>query len=359
MTASQSGVVIDAALGRLKRARHERGRGNGTAGRLSTAQGIEATAAEQPLRAKEEHQQQQRVGDQIAVDRAQIAARQRFEHAEQEAADDGTGDAGDAAEQCRGEPLDAQGNAHGRPDRLVVEADQHATDAADQPGNGEGQAAHQGDVDAHLLGGLRVHGRGPHCPADPGAVQEERQSHDGADADHEDQDIDRRNVGIADLPGGRCQRAREGLGIRRPDEVNRLVEDDGDGQRCQQRRDARTALEWPQERPIDDQTEQCGERHRERRRQDQRQAEQNGEGVGQVAADDEERALGEIDEIGDAEHQHEADRQHRVDVADRKPVEDLAEKLGHRCPKAGAAPLRTVRRRCRWMASGRGCRVSY
>jgi hypothetical protein len=167
--------------------------------------------------------------------------------------------------------------------------------------------------------------------------KKEGQGHDRGNPDHEDQHVDGGNVGVADLPGGARERTREGLGVRRPDEVDGLVQNDRDRQRGEQRRDARALLQGPQERPVDEQAQKCREGDRDGRRQRQWQAHHDGEGVGQVAANDEERALREVDEVGDAEHQHETDRQHRVDVADGEAVQDLAQKIGHGTARPGAA----------------------
>ena len=84
------------------------------------------------------------------------------------------------------------------------------------------------------------------------------------------------------------------------------------------------------------------------RRQQQRtpEADIGRDRVGDVAADDEKSAVGEIDDVAQIEDQREAERHQHVEGTDDKPVGDVEqEKLRHKSPDenkpfdpGGAAP---------------------
>ncbi len=73
------------------------------------------------------------------------------------------------------------------------------------------------------------------------------------------------------------------------------------------------------------------DQHRDR----QRRVQVGDAGPADIGADGVDRAVGEVDEVGDAEDQREADRQQRVDVADDQAVDGVVDPG---CQAAGASP---------------------
>ena len=107
---------------------------------------------------------------------ADVAGAERFDQAEQDAADHRAGEVADAAEHRRRERLQAGQEAHRVLHRAVVGGVHDAGERGQRGADDEGRRDHGVGLDAHQRGDARVLGGGAHRPAEPGAVDEVHQA---------------------------------------------------------------------------------------------------------------------------------------------------------------------------------------
>ena len=116
--------------------------------------------------------------------------------------------------------------------------------------------------------------------------------------------------------------------LRAPDEARAVLEDEGKPEGEQQAVERIAAIEPADQHALDDEAEDRGQE----RRHDQRapEADIGDQRVGEIAADREEAAMGEIDHARQIEDQRQPERHQRVERADDQAVEDVEQnKLCH------------------------------
>ena len=125
----------------------------------------------------------------------------------------------------------------------------------------------------------------------------------------------------------RAERAREparnrvGQALRAPDEAGAVLDHEGETEGQQQAVERIAAIKPADQHPLD---HDADEGHKERRRHQRAPEAQIGnERVGEITADGEKAAMGEIDDAGQVEDQRQPKRHQRVERADDEAVEDI------------------------------------
>ncbi len=207
--------------------------------------------------------------------------------------------------------------------------------------------AAEADVDAHLQRRLAVLRGGPHGPAEPGGAQEAEQQAGAAESDRGDQQVERADGPAPDRKAPVGESVRQGARLGPADQLHQLVEHEADADRRQQRRDPRLALQRAQADPLDGDTEQAAGQDHDGHGDGQWRSEEGDAGPTHIGADRVDRAVSEVDQVGDAEDQREPDRQQRIDVADDEAVDRVVDDRAHPRSTAGLASCRPTAGTCR------------
>ena len=136
---------------------------------------------------------------------------------------------------------------------------------------------------------------------------------------------------------GCARTARNGhrLALRAPDEACAVLDDESQAEREQQAVERIAPVNAPDERALDEQTDDGGQQRRNQQRAPE--ADVGCDRVRDVAADDEEAAMSEVDDIAEIENQRQPERHQHVKRTDDQSVRDVEEeKLGHRRLTSGA-----------------------
>jgi hypothetical protein len=194
------------------------------------------------------------------------------------------------------------------------------------PSDCEDRAVDGVDVDAHLQRRFAVLRRRAHGIAEFGEAQEGEQQRRRTDADAGDQQVKRADRAAANRDAPVWKIVGQGPRIWRKDELHDLVEHEADADRRKQWRDARRALQRAQADALDRHPdERAGDEH-DCHRHRQRRVQKRDRRPADIGADRIDRAMGEIDEIGDAENQRKSDSEQSVDIADDEAVDGIVDK---------------------------------
>src|SRR5882757_879549 len=212
--------------------------------------------AEQALGPDEQHDDEEDEGPHVgpaaaaellhAGDVGDVRRGAGFRYPQDEAAEHGSVDVADAAEDGGGEGLEAGLEAHVVSDLAVFEPGGQARDGGEEAADGEGDDDDPVGVDAHQLGGVRVLGGGLHGAAGAAGTDE------GGEADHADhgggdqEDVTALDGDVADVVRGGAELGEVlgvvGAGV--PDE-DRLLECQGQTDGGDQRGQAWGAAQGP------------------------------------------------------------------------------------------------------------------
>ncbi len=128
---------------------------------------------------------------------------------------------------------------------------------------------------------------------------------------------------------GEKGRDRHRLALRAPDEARAVFDDEGQSEGHQQAVERIAAVKRADQNPLDREADDRGEQRRDQQRAPE--ADIGRDRIGDVSADDEKPAVGEIDHVAQVEDQRQAERHQRIECADDQPVGDVEEqKLRHR-----------------------------
>src|SRR5262249_49235611 len=121
-----------------------------------------------------------------------------------------------------------------------------------------------------------------------------------------------------------------------------VFEDERETERQQQTVERIAAIQRPNEQTLQDEADDRGERRRDRQRTPK--ADVWRDRVSDVAADDEEAAVGKVDDVAQIENERQAQRHQHVEGADDQHVRDVEkEKLGHRSNRSTLITARAER----------------
>src|SRR5215216_1943213 len=148
---------------------------SGGVGRSVTSHLLERPRAEQPRRAHEHEHDQDREHDQVLVYGRDVPRAVGLREPDQDAAEHRAGYRADAADDGRGEALQACVEAHEVVDLREEQAAHHAGRSRQRRADEEGRDDHAVDVDPHHRGGLAVEGRRAHRLPELRTPDEDRQ----------------------------------------------------------------------------------------------------------------------------------------------------------------------------------------
>ena len=117
------------------------------------------------------------------------------------------------------------------------------------------------------------------------------------------------------------RRDRDRLALRAEDEAGAVLDHEGETEGQQQAVERIAAVERADQHALDGEADHGGQRRRQQQRAPE--ADIGRERVGDVAADDEEAAMGEIDDVAEVEDQREPERHQHIERADDEPVGDV------------------------------------
>ena len=221
-------------------------------------------------------------------------------------------------------------------------------DAGEQPGVGERTGDDPVGAHPHQPGGVEVL-----CRASNGEPEHRPAEHPHRAGQHEHGDQDRHQVHHLEADAAeldrveRVRRLRELPNLRRHADLPHRVRERLDRERCEEQRERAGAADPPERHPFGTHRRQhCGgDHHRDRsppadapRRQE----------VGRVGRHREELAVGEVDEVHDAEHERDAEREQRVGAAAAEPVDDVLDQFTHASASGAViAPMNVSKRSSR------------
>ena len=206
----------------------------------------------------------------------------------------------------------------------------------------ERRGDHAVDVDAHHLGRLAVERGRAHRPAELRAGDEVGQpAHQddraGDDDDLRDRDVDtgRQREAVAPELAVPPAEGVEALVVGPEHEQGRVLEEEGDAERRDQRRDPRRLAQPAVGEALDHDAEQAAAEHRrdehqgeqeaDRDRDRRRPAEHGQHAEADERADHEDVAVGEVQQLEDPVHHRVAEGDQRVDAAVRDPGHELGD----------------------------------
>ena len=208
---------------------------------------------------------------------------------------------------------------------VVIHAHQQSAETAKRGRDGEDGAIDCIDVHAHLQRRVAVLGGRAHGQAELGEAQERVEKRCANDPDGGDEKIHRPDRNASDREPPIRQVARDGARVGRANELHELIEHETQPDRRQERRDASLALQRPKGDALDTHPEKRADDEHDRHRHRQGRVQKGDRRPPDIGSDRVDGAMGEIDQIGDAEDQREAHRQQRVDVADDKTVDCIVD----------------------------------
>ena len=212
---------------------------------------------------------------------------------------------------------------------------QHAGEAGHIDADAEVEAAQHPDVDAERRDRVEVARAGADAHAQPRIFEHGEQAADGRrDDDHHEHAIAGEEEVLARQRGHQPARDLKRNALRAPDEARHVLEDVGEAEGQEQAVERVFAIERADQQPLDDEAEHCGQR----RRNDQRapKTDIGDQRVGQIGAERQKSAVGEIDDPAEVEDQRQAKRHQGVERADDQAVEDVEkDDLAHASVFAG------------------------
>jgi hypothetical protein len=273
---------------------------------------------------------------------ADVAGAQRFDDAEQQAAQHRAPEIADAAQHCCRKRLQSEQEAHLVLRDAIVGADHHPGHGTQAGADDEGERDHGVDVDAHQAGDLLVLRGCAHRDAELGAVDESEQAGHHQDRDHDDGDLHVGNRGAVriarEVERDDCDDLREGHRIAAPDDHRQVLQDDRKPDGGDQRRQSRRVAQ----RPVGDAFERVTYRHARGHRDEHAGCKQDQRGQADVGAgqrgdhrhgdhrpDHHHLAMGEIDELDDPVDHRVTQGHDGVDAAQREAIDQLLQQDVH------------------------------
>ena len=199
---------------------------------------------------------------------------------------------------------------------------QNAGEAGHIDADAEVEAAQHPDVDAERRDRVEVARAGADAHAEPRVLEHGEQAADGRrDDDHHEHAIASEEEVLA------RQRSHEPAGhlkrhaLRAPDQAHHVLENVSEPEGQEQAVERVLAIERADQQPLDDETERGGQR----RRDDQRapKTDIGNQRVGEIRAERQKSAVGEVDDPAEVEDQRQAKRHQGVERADDQAVEDV------------------------------------
>ena len=184
--------------------------------------------------------------------------------------------------------------------------------------------AQHAHIDAEHRHRFQVERSGADADAEPGPTEDEEQSdHGDGDHQHHEQPVAGEEEIFAGerryQPAGHLERQA----LRAPDEARAVLDDEGEAE-CQQQAVERIApIKAADQHALDDDADDCGQDRRQH--QGAPKADIGDHGEGEIAADRQEAAMGEIDHPGQIEDERQAERHQRIERADDQAVKDIEE----------------------------------
>ncbi len=258
--------------------------------------------SEQSGRFYNQHDNQDRVDDRVAVQRTAIRDDHRFRHSDKQTADQGAGNASDTTENSRDERLQSRNHSHKRVDGIVVNSNQDAARAGQSRSNQECERNRGVDADSHQLRRVLVRADRAHRPADFRLLNNKLQNNHQNDGNHKNINLLGRDFDWPQIKRSVGQQLRirplfrtHEIGGRVLDHVrNTDRRDQGGNPRGVPQRPVRDSLDQNAQHTADDHTSNQGWKKAEPeiRRHDE----------GDIRADHVHVAMGEVDEFDDAVH---------------------------------------------------------
>ncbi len=298
--------------------------------------GLPRLLAQQALRPEHEDQHEVAEHDRRRPLRADPVVGDLLDHADDQAAEDGALDVADAAHDGGGERDQAGGEAGEEPHVGLVQRVDEAGGAGHQAAEQERERDRRVHVDAHQARGLRVLRGGAHGAADPGAADEVDQEDEQRHGHHERQDVAVRDRDAEDRDVARLgldQVGHAAVRAAEPEQAD-VLQDEGEADRGDEGGELGRVAQRPVADPLDHHVERSAGDHADE--QDQHEPEDRARGArgdGQAdradhrvrheAADHEQVAVGEVDQLDDAVDERVADGDQRPDGAVREAVLDV------------------------------------
>ena len=249
--------------------------------------------------------------------------------ADGDAADHGTGDRTDAAQNGCNEGFQAQHGAHSRGRLRIGAAVQDCADTSQSGTDCEGEGDGAVDIDAHQTSGVHIFRDGAHGLAELGLLDEEGQDQHGQDGDDQRDDGGQAQRNLADVEGLGVVVGRNDLCTRAHDQLSGVLEEEGDANCCDKQRDTGCGAQRrvsdflnynAQQGTGNDGRADCGDRakpqlvHNEPRH---------------VRTYHDDVAVSKVQQQDDTVNHAVAQRDQRVDAAKGKTVDQLTEKHCH------------------------------
>ena len=165
-------------------------------------------------------------------------------------------------------------------------------------------------------------GANAHAEPRPAEHGEQREHRDRSERHHEHAVAGDKEVLVAQRirqPSGHG----EGQGLRAPDDARAVLEHESQAEGQQQAVERIASVDPADQQALDEKAEKRGQQ----RRHDQRapEAEIGHQRIGEIGADRQEAAMGEIDHAGQVEDERQAERHQRIERADDETVEHVEE----------------------------------
>ena len=199
---------------------------------------------------------------------------------------------------------------------------QHAGEAGHIDADAEVEAAQHPDVDAKRRDRVEVARAGADSHAKARVFEHREQAADRRrNYDHHEHAIAGEKKVLARQrahePGGDLKRNA----LRAPDHPRHILENVGEPEGQEQTVERVLAIERADQEPLDDEAKHGGQR----RREDQRAPESDirDQGVGEIGAERQKSAMGEIDDAAQVEDERQAKRHQRVERTDDQAIEDV------------------------------------
>src|SRR5712692_8028168 len=263
---------------------------------------------------------------------------QGLRHPEEDPGDKGIDHGAEPGEHDDDQRLEGPLQSYRRADRGAY-ADEAAGGAGETCADGEGQEVGATDIDAGQKGGLPILGRRPDGLAPSPMGQQELQA---ADEDEGDGEAQETYHGDREVP-----KDDDGAAIGRDDgSLVRGPEPNGEGMQHQRQPEADQqggphprlfvgADDKGEERSVQTETEKQRERNDEQERGERIDAEQGDEPERPIAAEHDQLAVGDIEDLEDAKDEREANRGQPVESAEQDPEDEL---LGEGVHPAAVTP---------------------
>ena len=219
---------------------------------------------------------------------------------------------------------------------FVIGADHDAGQGAQRRADHKGSRDDTVAIDAHQVGHGRILRRRTHRHTQLGAIDQEQQRAHGQRRDHDDDDLDQREIGPGEFEIDLRQDRREGQIVTAPGDHRHVLQDDrhadGRDQRRQTRRIAQRTIRDPFQAPAEQHAAGHGRAHAGQTGEQRRHAglhQGTDDGDGDQGADHDHFAVREVDQAHDAVHHRVAQGDEGINAPLHQAVDDLLKKNIH------------------------------